>query len=891
LYPCINLSRHYRFLITVVLLIPAGNLYGQLDISVGEQFMSTQSIKELHVCVEDHSVWVTNAAGKVYVKKATDTDFQLYPATAALTVSAITGFNTEEMYFVVGLQVLKITAGTPVYMSLPFAGVTKINDITVVLGKGDENLWNSGVSYKDYLSVATNKDLYFSFRGSSTISLPYNPGNPYYFQELDFRIGYDGFKHQVYRYLHPTSYCGVEGYHENDMIVAGLFYWSRLPEKPPYYAKINSSIPAIHHSGPIIGSSVEIFYNIWATDDGVYGRKLYACMDQATNKYLPGEQVNTLEKVYALTPIRKQDFIFAGSNTGIFYTKKSIFPGPNELSSLDLLKFDRLSGFPNVQVNVLKVATEVQQAYRFGQRRYDILCEKVVWAATERGVYKLNLTLNQDQYNDMRIGDFGYSKPITNNNFQNPIFQLCGNETVTVNARIPASFSSQVLYQWFKDGVEIPQFRGDLEVNLSGSGVYTAKITSLCEQITINSIPITVQRGALPSVEFNHPPEIKLCQNQSVTLRTKQDATYAYRWYKDGNLIPGEGRSTYNALAEGEYYVEVSNCSGQYTASSKTKLSITTLVKPIILPDKPSYCVGDAAVLSTTNPQSLQIRWKIAGTELPQFNNQMSITPQEDGRYTATVIGENGCDIQSDAYNFVRHPFPSAVITRSSNKSLCDGESVKLSASLTAGATYVWNTGSIDREIDVTEAGFYSVIVTSAGGCPIQSSEVEVKFGNTLTLPHPEDGKICTIGGERVALVAEEGYASYTWNGKRGFSNTLMVDAPGSYTLEVEDENGCKASTIYNVLPSCDTVTAPNAFSPNGDGINDIWNVHGLQGDPKAQIKIFNRYGTLIYSTSGETPYWDGYIINGPAPVAVYYYLIYSKYNDKPINGTITLIR
>ena len=67
----------------------------QLNIRVGEHFMDGTAIKKLHVCVEDHSVWLLAAGGKVYVKKATDADFTLYPATIGLDITGVTGFNAE----------------------------------------------------------------------------------------------------------------------------------------------------------------------------------------------------------------------------------------------------------------------------------------------------------------------------------------------------------------------------------------------------------------------------------------------------------------------------------------------------------------------------------------------------------------------------------------------------------------------------------------------------------------------------------------------------------------------------------------------------------------------------------------------------------------------------
>lgn len=119
----------------------------------------------------------------------------------------------------------------------------------------------------------------------------------------------------------------------------------------------------------------------------------------------------------------------------------------------------------------------------------------------------------------------------------------------------------------------------------------------------------------------------------------------------------------------------------------------------------------------------------------------------------------------------------------------------------------------------------------------------------------------------------------------------LTVNAPGTYSLQVENDQSCKAIAIYTVLPQCNDITAATAFSPNGDGVNDIWNIYGLENDAKATISIFDRWGSRIYETLGSKPFWDGRAKNAAATVGVYYYVIVSKNSTTPIRGSITLIR
>jgi gliding motility-associated-like protein len=86
-------------------------------------------------------------------------------------------------------------------------------------------------------------------------------------------------------------------------------------------------------------------------------------------------------------------------------------------------------------------------------------------------------------------------------------------------------------------------------------------------------------------------------------------------------------------------------------------------------------------------------------------------------------------------------------------------------------------------------------------------------------------------------------------------------------------------------------VNVPNAFSPNGDGINDVWNIRNLADYPDATVKIFDRYGKLVYTSRGYSKPWDG-TRNGTAlPVGTYSYIIQVKQGDTPLNGSVTIIR
>lgn len=111
-----------------------------------------------------------------------------------------------------------------------------------------------------------------------------------------------------------------------------------------------------------------------------------------------------------------------------------------------------------------------------------------------------------------------------------------------------------------------------------------------------------------------------------------------------------------------------------------------------------------------------------------------------------------------------------------------------------------------------------------------------------------------------------------------------------TYRLNLTGQGGCMVSdTIFiQVLRSPEV---PNAFSPNGDGINDTWRIKYLESYPGAEIDVFNRYGQIVFHSVGYDTDWDGTTKSKPLPVGTYYYVINPKNNRPIITGSVTIIK
>jgi gliding motility-associated-like protein len=113
------------------------------------------------------------------------------------------------------------------------------------------------------------------------------------------------------------------------------------------------------------------------------------------------------------------------------------------------------------------------------------------------------------------------------------------------------------------------------------------------------------------------------------------------------------------------------------------------------------------------------------------------------------------------------------------------------------------------------------------------------------------------------------------------------------YTLSITDDKNCEASDSIKITVSGNSsnILVPNAFSPNGDGINDTWIITNLSTYPGATVDVYNRYGQLVFHSENGSKTWDGTYNGRALPMATYYYIIDLKNNEKKIAGSVTIFK
>lgn len=184
---------------------------------------------------------------------------------------------------------------------------------------------------------------------------------------------------------------------------------------------------------------------------------------------------------------------------------------------------------------------------------------------------------------------------------------------------------------------------------------------------------------------------------------------------------------------------------------------------------------------------------------------------------------------------------------------------------------------------------------TSATGCSSYKEQPVVVYPVPVVSAGPD--KVVLEGGYVTLNGTATGNAlQYLWTPATALNNPAVaqpVAAPTDdidYTLTVTSGDGCVA--LDNVLVKVlKTPTVPNAFSPNGDGVHDRWEIPYLDSYHGATVEIFNRYGQKVFESKGYAKAWDGTRNGNPLPVGTYYYLIDPKNGRKQISGFVDLIR
>jgi len=415
---------------------------------------------------------------------------------------------------------------------------------------------------------------------------------------------------------------------------------------------------------------------------------------------------------------------------------------------------------------------------------------------------------------------------------------------------------------------------------------YTATITDANGCIGTDVVTVTVNTLA----GVNAGPDESICVGSSVVLGASGGVTYSWSPVT-GLSDPNSATPTASPSATTTYTVTATDANG-CSGSDQVTVTLTTLQSANAGPDQ-DICLGGSTTLNASG--GVTYSW-FPPTGLSNSGIADPVaTPAATTIYTVTVTDADGC-AGTDAMTLTVTPLDFAIA--GPDQQVCVGSSTTLAAS--GGVSYVWtpatglsNPNVANPSVSPTTQITYTVLVTDADGC----YDTDAVTLSTLALPTVslgEDFEAC-LGQVRLIAVDSQPGQSYLWStGDTG----PIISVTNSGTFEVTASNSCgSVSDAINVIFSdCDcAIYIPNAFTPNGDGFNDVWQpvVCPVQ---TYELFIFNRWGEMIWTTQDRNEPWQGQVIGGSevAQDEVYIYVLklgIDSGNKKRLTGSVTLLR
>ena len=446
-------------------------------------------------------------------------------------------------------------------------------------------------------------------------------------------------------------------------------------------------------------------------------------------------------------------------------------------------------------------------------------------------------------------------------------------------------------------------------IRFAEAGVYTVKlvVTDIngCMDSLTADIPIEL-------INLQLPDDLRICPGENVALNPSATADYVFEWTAtpaDPTLNPTLPNPVVSPATPTTYVATVSN---ENCIVSDTISVVLSEAAVATFPADHVLCQSGVVQLSVSSPNANLFEWSQNPGFDPVFSNETEISvntpsPGDAATYYVRVVTPDGCEAQDSAT--VRLG-PAEIGAQGLDRKVCLGEATTLEVlNLQPGDVldYTWtpalpNTSS--PSVAPTTNTTYTVVATNQYGC---SDTLSFFVGVAAATVSATANPVVVFSGELSELNASAGGGTnyiYTWTP----SATLnLTDVPNPearpeettiYTVSIVTEDGCVASdtvlvTVRNRPCLEPYIFIPTAFTPNGDGFNDIFRVRGDE-ITEIHLIIWNRWGEIIFETKELGEGWDGsYQGRSLTPDAYAYYvrLLCEGGEELIRKGNVTLLK
>lgn len=520
-----------------------------------------------------------------------------------------------------------------------------------------------------------------------------------------------------------------------------------------------------------------------------------------------------------------------------------------------------------------------------------------------------------------------------------PSTDICFNNPFVFTATLSNGAPSPV-YQWQVNGANVGTNSPVYSVDFMQEGhvircMVTVSVGGSTTTITSNSITMTKTREIKPEVVVT-ASATSICAGAPVTFTAQNKSgnqSPSWHWTVNGAPVgTNDPVLTTNTLTNGDVVVcrmRVPHCGGGSTKDDSDPITITikqATPSISIHAASTSVCRGMPAVFTakaTDGGSSPSWQWTVNGTAAGTNSSTFSYTPADGDEVLCLLYPDaaSGCaapgGVKSNAVKMkVTEGKPTTISIAASADDVCSSSPVSFTATVENGGT----RQSFQWQVNGAKAGTNSPTYTAANWkdgdkieCILSADNTpcavtSIITSNTITLqvrPAPvvvvQPATATVPAGTAVQLQTSitGAYASFTWTPATALVDpqilapmTTPLQQSTTYRLSVVAENGCEQAGEA-VIKVVTKLYMPDSFTPNGDGVNDIFRIPPGAGIDLEELAVYDRWGNKVFRTTDPAKGWDGRHKGQELNTGLYVYTL-SGIDDKGkvlVKGTVLLVR
>lgn len=521
-------------------------------------------------------------------------------------------------------------------------------------------------------------------------------------------------------------------------------------------------------------------------------------------------------------------------------------------------------------------------------------------SVSDEGNYSVSVNLN----GCWSFDDIDIDTAVIPSSYLGPNQLLCPNDVFTLNA----TTNQAIGYLW-QNGSTLPTFNGSI------GGLYWVEVT-----VDVCAVRDSIQ------VNYVEPPadiiggDVSICEDQSVTLSIWPTGLANFQWSN------GSNQQSILVNTGGTYWAHVTKQGCPFGDTVDVEFRPLPIVD--FGPDRDA-CEGDSVILKAVNPNALYV-WNNGSTSsskkvkktgtysvsvymdgcfaedhifiefkpnpVPELLNDVTVCEKQSHTFNAyrksfdayiwntgstdsailvdaagmykVTVWMDGCS-GSDSVQFIQLPLPE--INLGHDSVFCEGDEIILDAAVDGVATYQWQDKSKSSTYTVWRPGGYSVRVERAGCVSRDTINFHMEAYPKLNLGN--DTTICI--GDSVVFNLDDSNSTFIWNGEEEKFKHVVND---SAYIWVVGSNYCGTirDSVTVTIRDCECfMYVPLAFSPDDDGLNDILLPQFDCDISNYQMRLFDRWGELIFETDDPYYGWNGKRTNLPVKIGVYVFEVF----------------